>query len=78
MNIGRMLPPSRRSDVEIKDVKNRNIFHSSLSMDTRGGIDIKFLVYTVTALIFGAVMNYSASSVYAEQMYGDSTYFLIR
>ena len=47
-------------------------------MDTRGGIDIKFLVYTVTALIFGAVMNYSASSVYAEQMYGDSTYFLIR
>ncbi len=78
MNIGRMLPPSRRSDVEIKDVKNRNNFHSSLSTDTRGGIDIKFLVYTVTALIFGAVMNYSASSVYAEQMYGDSTYFLVR
>ena len=78
MNIGRILPPLRRSDVEIKDVKNSNKFHSERVFDTRGRIDVKFLIYTVIALFFGAVMNYSASSVYAEQLYGESTYFLVR
>lgn len=78
MNIGRILPLLRRSDVEIKDVKNSNKFHSERVFDTRGRIDVKFLIYTVIALFFGAVMNYSASSVYAEQLYGESTYFLVR
>lgn len=78
MNIGRILPPLRRSDVEIKDVKNSNKFHSERVYDTRGRIDVKFLIYTVIALFFGAVMNYSASSVYAGQLYGESTYFLVR
>ena len=78
MNIGRILPLLRRSDVEIKDVKNSNKFHSERVFDTRGRIDVKFLIYTVIALFFGAVMNYSASSVYADQLYGESTYFLVR
>ena len=78
MNISRILPPFRRSDVEIKDVKNSNKFHSERALDTRGRIDVKFLIYTVIAIFFGAAMNYSASSVYAGQLYGESTYFLVR
>lgn len=43
-----------------------------------GRIDVEFLVLCILLLIFGTVMNYSASSVYAEQLYGDKTYFLVR
>lgn len=78
MNLGRIFHGKGKSDVEIPDVKNRNIFHDFEEMDTLGKIDFRFLIYNVIALIFGALMNYSASSVYAQQLYGDSTYFLVR
>ena len=44
----------------------------------RNGIDTRFLVYVIILLCFGAVMSYSASYVYAEQKYDDSSYFIIR
>lgn len=44
----------------------------------RGGIDKWFLLCVVLLLAFGAIMSFSASSVYAENKYGDSTYFLKR
>ena len=44
----------------------------------RNGIDMRFLIYVVVLLCFGAVMSYSASYVYAEQKYDDSSYFIIR
>lgn len=44
----------------------------------RGGIDIFFLLIVLALLCFGAVMSFSASAVYAQNKYGDSTYFLWR
>ena len=44
----------------------------------KGGIDGWFLACVLLLLIFGAIMSFSASSVYAENKYGDSTYFLKR
>ena len=44
----------------------------------RNGVDIRFLIYVIVLICFGAVMSYSASYVYAEQKYGDSSYFLVR
>ena len=44
----------------------------------RNGIDMRFLIYVMVLLCFGAVMSYSASYVYAEQKYDDSSYFIIR
>ncbi len=44
----------------------------------RGSIDMWFLLSVIALLTFGAVMSYSASAVYAQQYYGDSTYFLVR
>lgn len=44
----------------------------------RNGVDTRFLVYVIVLLCFGAVMSYSASYVYAEQKYDDSSYFIIR
>ena len=44
----------------------------------RNGIDIRFLVYVIVLLCFGAVMSYSASYFNAGQKYGDSSYFIIR
>lgn len=44
----------------------------------RGGIDKWFLLCVVLLLAFGAIMSFSASSVYAANKYGDSTYFLKR
>ncbi|MBR7181924.1 MAG: FtsW/RodA/SpoVE family cell cycle protein, partial [Clostridia bacterium] len=37
-----------------------------------------FLLLVLCLLVCGTVMSYSASSVYGEQFYGDSTYFLRR
>lgn len=42
----------------------------------RSGIDIQFLVTVIALLAFGAMMSFSASHFYAEDMYGDSFYFL--
>ncbi len=44
----------------------------------RGGIDMQLLLYTVLLLCFGALMSFSASAVYAENEYDQSTYFLVR
>ena len=44
----------------------------------RGGIDIKLLLTVLALIVFGAVMSFSASYVYAEQEYGDSAYFFKR
>ena len=44
----------------------------------KGSVDMWFLLISMLLVCFGAVMSYSASAVYAEQRYDDSTYFLWR
>lgn len=44
----------------------------------KGGIDIPMLLITAALVLFGCVMVYSASSVYAEQYHDDTTYFIAR
>ena len=70
---------------------NDEAFHKSITPDRdpssegdnkgviyRNGVDTRFLVYVILLLCFGAVMSYSATYVYAEQRFGDSTYFITR
>ena len=76
----------RDADKKTSDVKNKGIakeknnkFHNSINYsDPRGRVDIRLAVYCCVLILFGMLMNYSASCVYAEQMYGDRTYFLVR
>lgn len=42
------------------------------------GIDLPFLFIVIALAVFGAVMAYSASSVYADQYHGDSAYYVKR
>lgn len=44
----------------------------------RGGIDIPFLLIVAALLGYGAVMVYSASSVYAQQYMDDTYYYVLR
>ncbi len=44
----------------------------------KGGIDLPFLFIVIALAVFGAVMAYSASSVYADQYHGDSAYYFKR
>ena len=44
----------------------------------RGGIDVLLLMLVLALLLFGAVMSFSASAVYAKEFYGDSGYFIKR
>ena len=44
----------------------------------KGGIDKSFLICVLLLLIFGAIMSFSASSVYAQNKYDDSAYFFKR
>ena len=78
MNLGWISDKKRKSDVQIQGIPNYNCLREASLSDPRGKIDVRFLLYCAVVLVFGALMNYSASSVYAEQLYGDSTYFLIR
>ncbi len=45
---------------------------------TRGPIDYYFLFIVIALCLFGAVMAYSASSVYASQYHDDSAYYVKR
>ena len=45
---------------------------------TKGPIDTPFLLIATALAVFGAVMAYSASSVYAAQYHGDSGYYVKR
>ena len=47
-------------------------------LPAKGAVDIPFLLITSILVLFGCVMVYSASSVYAEQYHDDSTYFIAR
>ena len=42
----------------------------------KGNIDTYFLIWALVLICFGALMQYSASAVYAERKYDSSTYFL--
>ncbi|MBQ1982989.1 MAG: cell division protein FtsW [Clostridia bacterium] len=44
----------------------------------RGPIDVYFLFIVIALCLFGAVMAYSASSVYASEYHGDSAYYVKR
>lgn len=65
--------------------ENDSIFTDPISEEkretpilARGAIDTWFLLCVVLLLIFGAIMSYSASSVFAQNRYGDSGYFFKR
>lgn len=44
----------------------------------KGRVDLVFLLITAALVLFGCVMVYSASSVYAQQYHDDHTYFIAR
>lgn len=66
---------------KVSDVVNQGIIKDISANDLmlkKGRPDAVFLVLCLSLVAFGTLMNYSASSVYAEQLYGYSTYFLVR
>lgn len=44
----------------------------------RNGIDVRFLIYVIVLLCFGAVMMYSSTYITAAERFDDSSYFIIR
>ena len=48
------------------------------ALPAKGIVDVPFLLITAALVLFGCVMVYSASSVYAEQYHDDNTYFIAR
>ena len=48
------------------------------ALPQKGLVDVPFLLITMALVLFGCVMVYSASSVYAEQYHDDNTYFIAR
>ena len=46
--------------------------------NVKGSVDVPFLLITVALVLFGCVMIYSASFVFAQQHHDTSTYFIVR
>ncbi len=61
-------------------IEKRQIEKSTaeMTLPVKGSPDIPMLLLTVILILFGCVMVYSASAVYAEQYHDSSTYFIIR
>lgn len=74
--------PFGKSRAEERDAIYREPIHEApkgeRSLPAKGSVDIVFLLITSALVLFGCVMVYSASSVYAEQYHDDSTYFIAR
>ena len=51
---------------------------AELPAPKKGRIDLPMLLITSLLVVFGCVMIFSASSVYAEQYHNDNTYFIAR
>jgi cell division protein FtsW len=66
--------------------QNDVIFYSPLKEEPKdetaplhkGSIDMWFLLWTLLLVCFGVVMSYSASAIYAQDMYDSSTHFFWR
>ncbi len=68
---------ARRDIIFTETITPQKVEEKPLIM-LRGGIDIQLLMTVLALIIFGAIMNFSASYVYAVQEYGDSMYFFKR
>ena len=51
---------------------------SDAPVASKGSVDYIFLLITLALVLFGCVMIYSASSVFAQQHHADHTYFIAR
>lgn len=75
--------PHRRTDLFLGDQDLYRGAHESddqteQALPVKGAIDVPFLLITTALVLFGCIMVYSASSVYAEQYHDDNTYFIAR
>ena len=61
------------NDVVFSESLNKEMPESTVL--AKGGIDKWFLLIVLFLLVFGAIMSFSASSVYAANKYGDSAFF---
>ncbi len=61
-----------------ESVRGEGASEASAVVPVRGSIDVYFLFIVIALCLFGAVMAYSASSVYASQYHGSSAYYLKR
>ena len=71
-----------RARAEKRDVIYREKIHADEEKEEvlpkKGIVDVPMLLITAALLLFGCVMVYSASSIYAEQYHNDTTYFIAR
>ena len=51
---------------------------SPITLPKKGAVDVPMLLITATLILFGCVMIYSASYVFATQHHDESTYFITR
>ncbi len=71
----------RRKKEKLDDIFSEPIHKTPKGEPTppvKGNFDIPFLLITTALVLFGCVMVYSASSVFAEQHHDDNTYFIAR
>lgn len=77
----RMNQEKRRARAERRDAIYQEPLHEQkreFVLPKKGVVDVPLLLITVALVLFGCVMVYSASSVYAEQYHDDTTYFIAR
>ncbi len=75
MNIEKQTPPTQSRGIAPTGGKGRAKAFPTVK---KGSPDIPMLIITTILVLFGCVMVYSASAVYAEQYHNDSTYFIVR
>lgn len=77
MNQERKARKNEKRDEVFRDFSAQDT-HIERALPAKGVVDVPFLLITSALVLFGCVMVYSASSVYAEQYHDDNTYFIAR
>ncbi len=78
MNQQTKIPYATHRDVQNQSEGDSSKQDGSRALPAKGSIDIPFLLITSAIVLFGCVMIYSASSVFAEKHHDDNTYFITR
>lgn len=78
MNQQTKIPYAAHRDVQNQSEGDSSKQDGSRALPAKGSIDIPFLLITSAIVLFGCVMIYSASSVFAEKHHNDNTYFITR
>ncbi|MBQ8415840.1 MAG: cell division protein FtsW [Clostridia bacterium] len=76
--MNRQYPASHSASSAVRELQKDSQREDTEVLPVKGSVDIPLLLITSALILFGTVMIYSASYVFAQKHHGETTYFVTR